>query len=108
MFPHERSLVTRLQNKPFALLGIDLDGDRDQLKTFVVNEKINWRNWFDGSGGPIAQKWQVTGIPDIYLLDDTGVIRQKWGGAQSEEVLDKAIDELIRKVEGDKVSFLSK
>ena len=110
MFPHERSLVTRLQNKPFNLLGVDLDGDqdRDKVKTFVDKEKVNWRNWFDGSGGPIAQKWQVTNIPALFLLDHEGVIRQKWVGPPGDEVLDKAIDDLVQKVEGEKISFLSK
>jgi hypothetical protein len=108
MFPHERSLVKRLQNKPFALLGIDLDGDRDQLKTFVVKEKVIWRNWFDGSGGPIAEKYQVQGIPILFLLDHTGVIRRRFEGVQSEAVLDKAVDALVQQAEGEKVSFLSK
>jgi thioredoxin-like negative regulator of GroEL len=107
MFPHERSLVTRLQNKPFALLGIDIDSDREGMKKFVVEKKVNWRSWLDADNS-IAQKWQVTGIPQLYLLDQDGVIRQKWGGTQSAEVLDKAIDDLIQKAEGEKVSFLSK
>jgi hypothetical protein len=108
MFPHERSLVTRLQNKPFALLGVDLDTDRDTMKKFVVDKQVNWRSWLDANNS-IAQKWEVKGIPQLYLLDENGVIRQKWLRAQSEEVLNKAIDDLIKKVEeGEKVSFLSK
>jgi hypothetical protein len=107
MFPHERSLVTRLQNKPFALLGVDLDSDREGMKKFVVEKKVNWRSWLDADNS-IAQKWQVAGIPQLYPLDESGVIRQKWDRAQSGEVLDKAIDDLIEKAEGEKVSFLSK
>jgi peroxiredoxin len=107
MFPHERSLVKRLQNKPFALLGVDLDSDRDAMKKFVEKEQVNWRNWLDGMGS-IAQGWGVGPIPQLYLIDNEGVIRQKWLGAQGAEVLDKAIDDLIEKAEGEKVSFLSK
>ena len=32
MYPHERSLVKRLENKPFALLGVNSDRDREALK----------------------------------------------------------------------------
>ena len=37
MFPHERSLVKRLEGKPFALLGVNSDEDKDKLKE--QNEK---------------------------------------------------------------------
>ncbi len=107
MFPHERSLVTRLKDKPFNLLGVDLDTDRDAMKKFVVDKQVNWRSWLDANNS-IAQKWEVKGIPQLFLLDENGVIRQKWGGPQSEEVLNKAIDDLVQKAQGEKVSFLSK
>jgi hypothetical protein len=32
MYAHERSLVKRLEDKPFALLGINSDIDKDALK----------------------------------------------------------------------------
>ena len=32
MFPHERSLVKRLENKPFALVGINSDTDQEYLR----------------------------------------------------------------------------
>jgi len=32
MYPHERSLVKKLEGKPFALIGINSDTDRDKIK----------------------------------------------------------------------------
>ena len=32
MYPHERSLVKRLADKPFTLLGINSDANKKQLK----------------------------------------------------------------------------
>jgi hypothetical protein len=32
MFPHERSLVKRLENKPFALVGVNSDTDQQYLR----------------------------------------------------------------------------
>ena len=65
MYPHERSLVKKLEAKPFALLGINSDSDRDALKEVLKKEEITWRSWFDGGkiGGPIATKWNVHGCP---------------------------------------------
>jgi len=96
MYPHERSLVKRLEGKPFALLGINSDPDLDGLKKVLEKESITWRSWWDvTTGGPIATKWNVHGWPTIYVLDEKGVIRYKnvRGAA-----MDKAVDELLVKM----------
>ncbi len=77
MVPHERSLVKKLENKPFVLLGIDLDPSRDVLKKTEEDSKISWRSWFDGRTGPIAKRWNIRYLPKIYVLDAQGVIRYK-------------------------------
>src|SRR5262249_22055426 len=94
MYPHERSLVKRLEGKPFALLGINSDQDRDDLKKVLEKEKITWRSWWDGGGtsGPIATAWNVHGWPTIYVLDEKGVIRYK---NVRGEAMDKAVDTLL-------------
>ncbi len=40
MYPHERSLVKRLEGKPFALLGINSDEHRGRLKEAMAKEGI--------------------------------------------------------------------
>jgi hypothetical protein len=97
MYPHERSLVKRLAGKPFALLGINSDQSKEQLKEVVKKEEITWRSWFDGGGtsGPIATRWNVSGWPTTYVLDHEGVIRHK--GVRGEE-MDKAVDALLEKL----------
>ena len=103
MYPHERSLVKRLAGKPFALLGINSDRDREQLKKTVRKERITWRSWWDDGriDGPIQTKWQVKQRPAIYVLDAKGVIRHK--DVMGDE-LDAAIDNLLaeRSVKSDK------
>jgi AhpC/TSA family len=97
MYPHERSLVKRLEGKPFALLGINSDQSRDDLKKVLEKENITWRSWFDGgsTSGPIATKWNVQGWPTIYILDEKGIIRYK--GARG-EAMDKAVNTLLTKM----------
>jgi hypothetical protein len=101
MYPHERSLVKRLENKPFVILGVNSDRDRDELKKVMEKEKITWRSWFDGgsTGGPIASKWNVRGWPTLYVLDAKGVIRLRGAGSPGEEALDQLIDELVAEAE---------
>lgn len=94
MYPDERSLVKRLENRPFVLLGVNSDRDREATKQVLQTEQITWRSWWDGgsTSGPIATKWNVSGWPTVYLLDHQGVIRHK--GLRGES-LDKAVDELL-------------
>ena len=98
MYPHERSLVKRLENKPFTLLGINSDKDREELKKTMEKEAITWRSFWDGGStqGPIAGKWNVHGWPTIYVLDGKGVIRKK---NVRGEAMDKAVDELLKELD---------
>jgi len=78
LVPKERSLVERLEGKPFVLLGINGDEDREQAKKAAERERMTWRSWWDGSPpGPIAEAWNVKGWPTLYLLDREGIIRFK-------------------------------
>jgi len=99
MYPHERSLVKRLDGKPFALLGINSDKDRNDLKKVMEKEQITWRSWWDGgnTSGPIASQWNVHGWPTIYVLDCKGVIRYK---NVRGEAMDKAVDTLLAEIGG--------
>ncbi len=100
MFPHERSLVTKLAKKPFALLGVNTDGDGiEKFKANMQTHKINWRSWQDGQGGPICKQYQVRSFPTLMLIDHKGVIRHKWVGAPKN--LDDAINQAIKEAEAD-------
>ena len=97
MYPHERSLVKRLEGKLFALLGINSDPDKEKLKKAMEKEHITWRSWWDRTtNGPIATEWNVHGWPTIYVLDHRGVIRYK---EVRGEAMDKAVDTLLQEME---------
>jgi len=94
MYPHERSLVEKYADKPFAIVGVNSDSDRDKLKERIAEEEITWPSFFDGGeiGGPIASAWNVSGWPTIYVLDGEGRIRFK--DVRGED-LDAALEELM-------------
>ena len=78
MYPHERSLVERMKNNSFALVGVNSD-PKEKLSAAMQRENITWRSFWDGgsTGGPIASRWNVRGWPTIYVLDVKGTIRYK-------------------------------
>ena len=104
MYPHERSLVKRLEGKPFALVGVNSDRDKAELKKAMAKENITWRSFWNGgsTAGPISTRWAIQGWPTLYLIDHKGVIRKKWVGSPGEEVMNKEIDKLVKEAEAKK------
>jgi thiol-disulfide isomerase/thioredoxin len=92
MIPHEREMVTKLKDKPFALISISVDEDKKELEEFLEKESMPWTHWWDGAEAPLVKQWNVRFFPTIYVIDAKGVIRQK--NIRGEE-LEKAVAKLI-------------
>jgi hypothetical protein len=94
----------KLKDRPFALVGVHVGGSSaKQLLTVMDREKLPWRSFVDAGNagaGPIATKWNLSATPTFYVIDAKGVIRHKWSGPPGEQVLDAALDQLIRAAEG--------
>src|SRR2546421_310312 len=104
MFPHERSLVKKLEGKPFVLLGVNGDDtdSAEALKAKNEKQQITWRSFRSnraGKGPSIAEEWALQGWPTLFVIDPKGVIRHKWLGSPGDAVLDKAIEDLVKEAE---------
>ncbi|MCA9177390.1 MAG: trypsin-like peptidase domain-containing protein [Planctomycetales bacterium] len=95
MYPHERELVEKYADKPFALLGVNNDTP-DTLRQITASKKVTWRCWADGRDGPIVPQWQISGFPTVYLIDHTGKIRHVISGRPDPETLDAEIEKLVQ------------
>ena len=94
MYPHERSLVKKLADKPFALIGVNSDSDLEEIRAKIKEKDITWRSFWNGEDGvlgPIAIRWSVYSWPTIYLIDAKGIIRYK-------NLKDAELDEAITKL----------
>jgi hypothetical protein len=100
MLPHERSLVERLQDKPFALLGVSADPSPEAMKRAQDRHKITWRSWWDS--GPIRRKFDVPGFPYLFLLDAEGIIRKEYRGRPRDADLERDVNQLVREAEESK------
>ncbi|HMQ22709.1 MAG TPA: TlpA disulfide reductase family protein [Planctomycetota bacterium] len=98
MYPHERSLVEKYADKPFAIVGVNSDPDIVKLREIVAEKKLAWPSFFDGGfiGGPIATRWGVRGWPTVYVIDSKGAIRFKNTRGPA---LDNAIEALLAEVD---------
>jgi len=70
--------VKLLEREPFALLGVNSDGDAAKVKEILAREGLTWRNAVDGTtSGPWATAWNVNAWPTLFLIDKDGVIRER-------------------------------
>ncbi len=99
MYPHERSLVKKYADQPFAIIGVNSDRDLEKLRPRLKEEDITWRSFWNGpkgTSGPISRAWNVTGWPTVYVIDGKGTIRAKRVRGES---LDRAIEALMAEIQ---------
>jgi thiol-disulfide isomerase/thioredoxin len=102
--PHEKALVERMKGRPFVLIGVNGDNDREKAKTVSAKEGVNWRSfWPGGAKRGIPLEWGVSGWPTVYVIDANGVIRDN-GLVYFDEIYgrktpDKMIESLVAETE---------
>jgi thiol-disulfide isomerase/thioredoxin len=104
LVPREKALVESMKGRPFVLIGVNGDNDREKAKTFSAREGVNWRSfWPGGSKQGIPLEWGVSGWPTVYVIDANGVIRDN-GLVYFDEIYgrkrpDKMIESLVAELE---------
>lgn len=99
MIPHERSLVEKWKNRPFALLGVNSDNTSTEKGMALYREKakemgVTWRSFRNESADPpISDTWRVSSWPTLYYIDHNGIIRHK--DVRDEAEMERVLEEMI-------------
>ena len=99
MHAHGRSLVTKLQGKPFEIVGVNSDSDRDKVKQHLAKEKSAWRSFWDGGSteGPIQTQWNIQAYPTMYLIDHNGIIvGRTYPLGEGAELIERTVNEAAK------------
>ncbi len=94
MYPHNRKLLEKYGDQPFALLGINAD-EAGRGRQVTDAGQVTWPSWDDGPTHDICTNWAVDGYPTIFLIDRRGIIRFKLSTTDF-ETLDTLVDNLLR------------
>jgi peroxiredoxin len=99
MYPSLRTMAETYKGKPFALLGISVDDDVNELRSLAEKGEITWPIWWDGENeeGPLARQWVILSMPTFYVLDPKGVIRNK-GFLQARDI-EATVDMLLKEMD---------
>jgi thiol-disulfide isomerase/thioredoxin len=101
MIPHEREMVARLKGKPFALVSVSADDDREAVKRFLGHTPMPWTHWWNGPEEGIVDDWSVRSFPGIFVIDAEGVLR--YTDVRGEK-LEEAVNDLLKEVDDKKGS----
>lgn len=92
-----------LKDKPFALIGVNIVGQTpEKLKQVMLKEKLPWRSFADTGiigQGPISATWNYPATPTFYIIDQKGVIRNKWIGSPGPKTIDDNLEKLFAESE---------
>jgi thiol-disulfide isomerase/thioredoxin len=79
--------------KGFTVLGVSLDERKEAWKNAVVKDKLNWNTHISdlkGWNNEVALRYQISSIPNNYLINGNGIIVGKnLRGADLEKALEK-------------------
>jgi thiol-disulfide isomerase/thioredoxin len=94
--PHIQDLSKKYADKPVVVIGVNQDqGAKAKVTKFLEKKSITIRQYMDD--GSVGEKYSVTGIPCMVLIDKKGSVQEvKVGfGEGEDEELAKDIDKLL-------------
>jgi cytochrome c biogenesis protein CcmG/thiol:disulfide interchange protein DsbE len=81
-------------DQPVEFVGVDIWDRREDALEYINEYDVPYPNGIDEEGN-ILINYGVTGIPEKFLIDQNGVLRQKLVGPTHPETLREALDELL-------------
>ena len=113
-YPYQRAMLDIFDDEDVVILGVNSDAELETIRQAKIDEELPYRTWWDGHGqpdadvvaaeGPIATRWNVSGWPTIYVLDEEGVIRHvnKRGGGLIAAVDRMVMDKRMREFQAER------
>ncbi len=77
------------------LANVNIQDRREDVVRFVREFQLPPKVLLDVSG-KMARAWGVTGVPETFFVDPTGIVRQHIVGATSADTLERLLDEMLK------------
>jgi peroxiredoxin len=93
--PAVKKMWQKYSAEPFVIVGISLDRNPASLNSYIAAEGIEWPQYHDRAG-QISGLYGVNAIPQTFLIDQHGIIREV--GLRGNSLANK-IGELLKKLQ---------
>ena len=72
------------------IVNFSLNVNKDHWKQSLERDKVTWNSVWDGKGmfSEVTTKYGVQGMPTFFLIDEKGIIIEKWEGYNKNFIID--------------------
>ena len=93
--PNLKKVYATYKDQGFDIIGVSLDDKESELRDYIKENDIRWRQVFSGKAwgeDPLAQQYNITGVPSQWLIDREGkLITHKARGEDLEQLVVEAL-----------------
>lgn len=93
----EHPQLMRLKAEGLPILGINYKDKPEAAQKFLTDRGNPFARLGRDEPGRVAIDWGVYGVPETYLVDREGIIRWRWAGPITPEVVSQDIAALLRR-----------
>ena len=93
----EHPQLMRLSRDGIPVLGINYKDRPADAAAFLTRHGNPFRRLGRDEPGRVAIDWGIYGVPETYLIDRQGIIRWRYAGPLTPEVLDQDLRPLLRR-----------
>ena len=95
--PNLKRVYHTYKDQGFDIIGVSLDDEESALRDYIKENDIQWRQIYSGErwmDDPLAQQYEITGIPEPWLIHRDGtLISHKARGEDLERLVVEALED---------------
>jgi cytochrome c biogenesis protein CcmG/thiol:disulfide interchange protein DsbE len=92
----EAAQLAKLAAGGLPIWGIAFEDEAENLKKFLATNGNPYQRLAADADGTTAINWGVYGVPETYLIDKSGIVRWRYAGALTPEVVAATLNPLLR------------
>jgi cytochrome c biogenesis protein CcmG/thiol:disulfide interchange protein DsbE len=93
----EAPMLAQLAKSGLTIWGIDFeDNAAGALQNFLAQNGNPYTRLASDASGLTAINWGVYGVPETYFIDKTGIVRWRYAGALTDEVVASTLNPLLK------------
>jgi cytochrome c biogenesis protein CcmG/thiol:disulfide interchange protein DsbE len=91
----EAPMLAQLAKDGLPIWGIAYQDKPDALANFLARNGNPYTRLADDASGLTAINWGVYGVPETYFIDKNGIVRSRWAGALTNDVVANELNPLL-------------
>jgi cytochrome c biogenesis protein CcmG/thiol:disulfide interchange protein DsbE len=93
----EAALLGKLGQNGLPIWGIAYEDTAPNLAAFLQANGTPYTRLAADTSGLTAINWGVYGVPETYFIDKTGIVRARWAGALTDDIVANELNPLLQK-----------